>query len=73
MCGCLLHTWLQGTWPAIQACVLTGNQTSDSLVCRLLLNPLSHTSQGVVSHFYAARMTQNNLIPLPVIGLQKVM
>ena len=35
-----------GTWPAIQACALTGNQTSDPLVCRLALNPLSHTSQG---------------------------
>ena len=37
---------LLGTWPATQACALTGNQTSDPLVCRLALNPLSHTSQG---------------------------
>ena len=37
---------LLGTWPATQACVLTGNQTGDPLVCRLALNPLSHTSQG---------------------------
>ena len=37
---------LLGTWPATQACVLTGNQTSDPLVHRLALNPLSHTSQG---------------------------
>ena len=35
-----------GTWPTTQACVLTGNQTSDPLVHRLALNPLSHTSQG---------------------------
>ena len=35
-----------GTWPATQACALTGNQTSDALVHRLELNPLSHTSQG---------------------------
>ena len=36
----------QGTWPATQACVPTRNQTSDPSVCRLVLNPLSHTSQG---------------------------
>ena len=40
-----------GTWPATQACTLTGNHTGDFgdfLVCRLALNPLSHTSQGWV-------------------------
>ena len=35
-----------GTWTATQACVLTENQTGDPLVCRLVLNSLSHTSQG---------------------------
>ena len=35
-----------GTWPTTQSCALTGNQTSTLLVCRLVLNPLSHTSQG---------------------------
>ena len=35
-----------GAWPATQACALTGNQTGDLLVHRLVLNPLSHTSQG---------------------------
>ena len=35
----------KGTWPATQACALTGNQAGDSLVHRLVLNPLSHTSQ----------------------------
>ena len=34
-----------GTWPATQACALTGNRTSDPLICRLVLSPLSHTSQ----------------------------
>ena len=29
-----------------QACALTGNQSSDPLVCRPVLSPLSHTSQG---------------------------
>ena len=40
------RTPLLGTWPATQACALTGNGTSDPLVHRLVLNPLSHTSQG---------------------------
>ena len=35
-----------GTWPATQACALTGNRTSNTLVHRPTLNPLSHTSQG---------------------------
>ena len=34
------------TWPATQANALTGNRTSDPLVHRLALNPLSHTIQG---------------------------
>ena len=36
-----------GTWPTTQACALTGNQTSDPLVLRPVLNPLRHTSQGI--------------------------
>ena len=39
---------LLGTWPATQACALTGNRTGDPLVHRLALNPLSHTSQGLL-------------------------
>ena len=35
-----------GTWPAAQPCVPTGNPTSDLLVHRPVLSPLSHTSQG---------------------------
>ena len=38
---------LLGTWPATQACALTGNRTSNPLVLRLALNPLSYTSQGL--------------------------
>ena len=34
------------TWPVTQACALTGNQTSDPLVHRQVLNPLNHTCQG---------------------------
>ena len=38
-----------GTWPATQACALTRNRTSDPLVHRPSLNPLSYTSQGRMS------------------------
>ena len=44
--GYLLYVPQPGTWPATQACALTGNQTSNPLVRGLVLNPLSHTSQG---------------------------
>ena len=46
MCGCLscAPCWRPGL--LTQACALTGSQTWDPLVCRLELNPLSHTSQG---------------------------
>ena len=40
---------LLGTWPATQACALTGNWTGDPLVRRPALNPLSHTSQGCLA------------------------
>ena len=39
------HAPLLGTWPATQACALTGNQSSDPLVCRPKINPLRYTSQ----------------------------
>ena len=41
------------TWPATQACALTGNWTGDSLVRRLALNPLSHISQSLFILFYS--------------------
>ena len=47
----LAHPQL-GSWPATQACALTGNRTTDSLVHRLELNPLSHTSQGFFLFFF---------------------
>ena len=37
---------LARTWPTTQACALLGNRTSDPLVLRTVLKPLSHTSQG---------------------------
>ena len=48
---------LLGTWPATQACALTGNGTSHPLVHRPALNPLSHTSQG-----YLYNILKNNQI-----------
>ena len=42
----LLTRPLLGTWPATQACALTGNWTGHPVVLRPALNPLSHTSQG---------------------------
>ena len=51
MCGCLLCAPPLGAWPATQACALTGNQTSDPLVYRPMLNLLSHTSQGCICIF----------------------
>ena len=38
---------LLGTWPTTQACAPTGNQTSDSLVCRLSLYPLEPHQLGL--------------------------
>ena len=38
---------LPGAWSTTQAGALTGNQTCDTLVHRLALNPLSDTSQGI--------------------------
>ena len=46
-CVVASHTFPWGTWPATQACDLTGNRTSNPLVHRPVLNPLSHTSQGL--------------------------
>ena len=40
----LVHPLL-GTWPATQACALTGSRTTNPLVHRPPLSPLSHTSQ----------------------------
>ena len=41
----LVHPQL-GTWPTTHTCALTGNRTGDLSVCRPVLSPLSHTSQG---------------------------
>ena len=41
-----------GTWPATQACALTGNRTCDLMVHRPVLIPLSQTSQGQTRNFF---------------------
>ena len=48
MCGCLLCAPFWGPGPQHQVCALTRNQTSGPLACRPVLNPLSHTSQGLL-------------------------
>ena len=53
MCGIFHMPPLTGTWPATQACALTGNWTGDPLLHSLVLNPLSHTSQGWSEYFWA--------------------
>ena len=42
---------LLGTWPATQACALTGNGTINPLVHKPAHNPLSHTSQDIFFPF----------------------
>ena len=49
MCGCLLCAPNWGTWPATQACALTGNQPRNPFVRRPAPNPLSHASQSIKS------------------------
>ena len=45
-CVVASHTPRNGTWPATQACALTGNRTRDSSGLPAL-NPLSYTIQGI--------------------------
>ena len=66
-----IHVWLPftrpplGTWLTTQACVLTGNWTSEPLVHRPALYPLSHTSQGWNLILYTAlwpAFSPNNIL-----------
>ena len=47
----LTHPLLR-TWPATQACALTGNWTNDTWVRRPVLSPLRYTSQGLFLPFF---------------------
>ena len=53
---------LLGTWPATQACALTGNRTGDSLVHRPAGSPLSHSSQGSKQIFKDASLATHSFI-----------
>ena len=53
---------LLGIWPTTQACALTGNWTSNPLICRTALNLLSHTSQGN-GCFYNWQFVHLNPVP----------
>ena len=53
---------LLGTWPATQACALTGNRTSDPLVSSLALNPLNYTSQGEKTSLNVALFRHSSLM-----------
>ena len=60
-CVVASHAPPTGTWPATQACALTGNPTGDPLVCRPALSPLSHTSQDIIHTYFL-----NHLVALPI-------
>ena len=45
-----------GNWPKSQMCALTRNQTGDLLVCGMMPNPLSHTSQSCIPFSYSSFM-----------------
>ena len=58
-----INVWLPlillKTWPATQACTLTGNRTGDPLFRMLVLNSLNHTSQGSVWLNLFFKLTKN--------------
>ena len=47
---------LLGSWPATQACALIGNQSGNISVCRPVLSPLAHTSQGWL-HLFKCKLS----------------
>ena len=56
------------TWPATQACALTGNQTGDPLVHRPALSPLSYTSQAILDILNIKLWNSGSyLIPLDIL------
>ena len=57
---------LLGAWPITQACALTGNRTSNPLVRRPELKPLSHTSQGMGGNVFKQCRLSFNIYQAPV-------
>ena len=64
--SCLSHPLNLGIWPSAQARALTGNPTGNPLVHRLVLSPLSHTSQDYLDFLKVQRglITINIFIPV---------
>ena len=58
-----------GTWPTTQVCALTGNRTSDPLVCKLALSPLSHTNQGFLETFSSTLLLLSILLSSALNGI----
>ena len=63
-----INVWLPLMRPLLEthtttlACVLTGNRTCNPLVCRLVLSPLSDTSQGYNVVFFFKRSKGVNYV-----------
>ena len=55
-----------GTWPTTQASALTGNPTSNTLLRRTALNPLSHINQGIFFLFFnpTINLLYSKLVPV---------
>ena len=54
---------LLGTWPTTQEGALTRDRTSDPLVCRPVLNPLSHSSQRHPNVNFKKRSKEGTQLP----------
>ena len=68
-CVVASHAPLLGTWPTTQACALIGNWTGNPVVCRMVLNSLSHTSQGNILEALKAQFHASHpLTPLCPLG-----
>ena len=63
----LTHLQL-GVWPATQTYALTGNQTYDLLVHRLVLNLLSHISQSLSLFLLKNKHNGNNACSIFING-----
>ena len=49
----LLECSQLGTWPTTQAYALTGNQTSNLLVCRPTHSPINHTVRTMIIFIFS--------------------
>ena len=58
---------LGGPGPQPRHVPLTGNQTGDLSVCRPMLNPLSHTSQGCSCYFKLHPSNEKDFVKVYVI------